>query len=149
MPEALYAKLDQRNAALERRVRLLGGTWYHVDDPTTGWLASKTTGWTAFSFSGGLQVDFSIHVPRGTKAVRIVIAKITSAGTVWWRKDGDTNIDNDPSTAGEVQQIAIATDEVNEYNPAVIWLSAAYLAQFAVSNVNEDIYISHPVEYLM
>jgi len=123
-----------------------GGTWHPVTNPSTGFLGAKTSGWTADSFSGGWQVDFSSVVPAGTKAVRVSMYISAALGDLYWRKDGDANISNTPGASGEWSH-RVQTN--TNHTVVEVWLSAAYKAQFAVSNVNQDIYLAYPVEYMI
>ncbi len=128
-----------------------GGDWHPVEDPSTGWLATKTSGWTADSFSGGLEVDFSDVGPDGKKAVRLVLISTAGSGYVYYRKSGDSNIANTPHAAGEashrVYYHASAVYPVSEQ--VVVWLSSDGKAQFAVQLDTIDLYISYPAEYLI
>ena len=127
-----------------------GGTWHKVANPPTGWLASKTTGWTADSFSGGLEVDFSTVVPAGTKAVSIVIRSLSAAGDTYHRKSGDTNISNTPNASGEHSHRAVTyVGSIYAADIITVWLSTDYKAQFAVTDINQDIYIAYPIAYLL
>lgn len=121
-------------------------TWKKFEDPSTGWLASKTTGWTADSFSGGLEVDFSSVVPAGTKAVRVQITQISTRDNVYWRKSGDTNISNTPDASTEYSHLLHGSLDYRMV--CTLWLSSDYKVQFAVDNINTDLYIAYPVEYL-
>jgi len=126
-------------------------TWHKITDPDTGWLASKTSGWTADSFSAGLEVDFSAVVPVGTKAVRIVVKPDAAAGITYWRPADDSNISNTPNASSEFafRVSEIGGSDTDDEKPCVIWLSADYKAQFAVTATGIDLYIAYPVEVLM
>jgi len=127
-----------------------GGTWHKVSDPATGGIASKTSGWTADSFSGGLTVDFSSVVPSGTKAVRVSIMNFTAGGVLYSRKGGDTNISDTPNTSNEYSHwILLNPTDTYFVAQVVIWLSATYTADFAVSIDTMDIQIAYPLEYLI
>lgn len=121
-------------------------TWKKFENPSTGWLASKTTGWTADSFSGGLEVDFSSVGPAGTKAIRVQISQSGTVGSIYHRKSGDTNISNTPNTSSEFShRIMGSADGVAQ---TVIWLSSDYKAQFAVTNTGTDLYIAYPMDHM-
>jgi hypothetical protein len=124
--------------------------WNKITDPPTGWVASKTSGWAADSFSGGLTVDFSSVVPVGTRAIRISLALYSAAGSVYYRKGGDTNISNTPQTSEEYSH-CLFVNPTNDWAEVqvVIWLSNTYTADFAIQNVNSDLYLAYPVEYLI
>jgi hypothetical protein len=122
-------------------------SWHKVENPGTGWFASKTAGWTADSFSGGLSVDFRSVVQAGTKAVRVGVYQITAVSNVYYRKSGDTNISNTPQADTEYSHIV--NNLLNALTPSVIWLSSDYKAQFAVTDVTTDLYIAYPVECLL
>jgi len=122
-------------------------TWKKITDPDTGWLSSKTAGWTADSFSGGLEVDFSSAVPAGTKAVRVMIQQSGTHSNIAYRKSGDTNISNTPIASQEWSHLLLDTS-FGRLPGAVIWLSSDYKAQFAVGDVNTDLSIAYPIEYL-
>jgi len=125
--------------------------WSKVEDPNTGWLASKTAGWTADSFSGGLEVDFSDYVPAGTRAIRIYIYIATTAGRVYGRKYGDSNISNTPEADEEWSARFLWSGSVSYVRSAivVVWLSEDYKAQFAVSDTATDLYLAYPSECLL
>jgi len=131
-------------------IAAIGPTWKKFTDPATGWLATKTTGWTADSFSGGLEVDFTAVVPAGTKAVLVVIRSLTAAGDTFHRKSGDTNISNTPNASGEHSHRAVIyVGSIYAADIIDVWLSTEYKAQFAVTDINQDIYIAYPIEYLL
>jgi hypothetical protein len=125
-----------------------GGTWHPVLNPGTGWFASKTSGWTADSFSDGLSVDFSSVVPAGTKAVRVYAFLSGTGGGLYYRKNGDTNISNTPIASGENSH-GLFWLPANCGSLVAVWLSTSYVAQFAIYDVNIDLYISYPVEYML
>ena len=126
-----------------------GGQWHKFEDPSTGWFASKVAGWTADQFTpGGLEVDFSLVAPKGTRATRVVIYQATALSDVYYRKSGDTNVSNTPGAASEYSHRILAVNDANMII-AVIWLSADYKAQLTVSNVNTDLYIAFPIEYML
>lgn len=124
-----------------------GATWHKVADPGTGWFASKTAGWTADSFTSGLTVDFSSVVPLGTRAIRIAIYEATVGSTCYTRKGSDSNISNTPNASEEYATIVMANGD--GIQQAVIWLSSSYTADFAVTSVDTDLYVSYPLEYLL
>ena len=120
--------------------------WYKFADPATGWKASKTTWATADDFDAGLEVTFS-EVPAGAKAVRVLIYQSTTFSNVYYRKSGDANISNTPNATLEVShQVGTESDRA-ALTP--IWLSADYKAQFTVVNINTNLYIAYPIEYLL
>lgn len=120
--------------------------WYKFADPATGWKASKTTWATPDSFSAGLEVTFS-EVPAGAKAVRVLIYQSGTFSNVYYRKSGDANISNTPNATLEVShQVGTESDRA-ALTP--IWLSADYKAQFTVVNINTNLYIAYPAEYLL
>ena len=134
-----YAKILRRLEAMP--------VWHKIADPAIGWLASKTTGWTADSFSGGLEVDFSAVVPVGTKAVRVAVYCI-NASSVYSRASGDSNISNTPGASLEYSAWIAYNSAGHLTGRRVIWLSADYKADFAVSDTGADLYISYPSEWL-
>ena len=124
-----------------------GGTWHKITDPPTGTFASKTAGWTADNFSGGLfEVDFSSLVPSGTRAVRASMFMQTTSANAYYRKSGDTNISNTPNASSEWSHRISNREGVFI---AVLWLSADYKVQFAVADVSQDLYVLHPIEYMI
>lgn len=126
-----------------------GGTWHKYDNPSTGFIVNKASGWTADSFSGGLEVDFGIAgvLRAGMKAVRVPIKQATTLSRVFYRKSGDTNISNTPNASSEFSHRILFSTESEKV--AVIWLSADYKAQFAVTNVNTDLAVYYPIEYML
>jgi len=128
-----------------------GGTWHKVSDPSPGWFASKTSGWTADQFiPGGLTVDFSSLIPIGTKAVRVIIQRGEASGSIYYRKGNDPNISNTPASDSERSHVVSYDGDITYRGyQAVVWLSAAYTADFAVQFDTIDLYISCPVEYLI
>jgi hypothetical protein len=120
--------------------------WAKINDPSTGWFANKTSGWTADSFSGGLTVDFSSLVPKGTKAIRVFILQATTLSSVYYRKGSDANISNTPEATGEYSHEIINLDHSIQ---SVIWLSDNRTVDFAVTNIDTDLYVAYPVEYLI
>lgn len=118
--------------------------WHVVDDPATGWFANKTSGWSADSFSGGLEVTFT--VPTGTIGCRINIAQATVLSSVSVRKSGDTNISNTPFADGE-KSIWMLHPE-NSGLICTVNLSSDKKIQIAVSNTGTDIYVSYASMYL-
>ena len=134
-----HAQIDTHLASTHR-------AWHKIDDPATGWLASKVAGWTADQFTpGGLAVDFSAQVPVGTLAVRVILMQTTTPSWVYYRKSGDANISNTPNASGEVSHLLLSPNE--GVAQTVIWLSTDYKAQFAVTDVLTDLYIAYPIEY--
>ena len=132
-----------------------GATWHKVANPATGWFASKTSGWTADSFSSGLTVDFSAVVPVGTKAVRVfVYIQAGAAAYAYSRKGSDTNISNTPGASSEFSH-RIMHFPIGDGGAliggaqVVVWLSAAYTADFAVGDTSNDLYVAYPLEYLL
>ena len=125
------------------------GEWHKVENPGTGYLASKTSGWTADRLStatGGLAVDFSAVVPAGTRAVLVNVLSATTASSVYTRAKGDTEISNTPHASSEFSAaVALAT---GRYRVPLL-LSDAYEAEFAVANTGTDLYISYPTWYLL
>jgi hypothetical protein len=132
-----------------------GGTWHKVADPAVGWLSSKTSGWTADRFTsatGGFEVDFSGVVPVGTKAVRAVMYAWCDVDGhyVYARKEGDANISNTPNASTEYSHIIDLQYSVQyKARQVVLWLSINRKAEIAVTHVNYDIYVSHPLEYMI
>ena len=123
----------------------LGG-WHKIADPPTGWFASKAAGWTADQFTpGGLEVDFSAQVPADTLAIRCIVWQQTVTSYVYYRKSGDANISNTPNATGEMSHLILTPSETIEQ--AVLWLSADYKVEFAVTDVLTDLYIAYPIEY--
>ena len=128
-----------------------GGTWHKVSDPTTGWFASMAAGWTADRFTsatGGMEVDFSSVVPAGTRAVRVYLQNDTAAGTVFARKEGDANVTNTPSASNEHSH-RVLTGAATTGAQVVLWLSATYKAELAVTSTSQDVYVAYPLEYLL
>jgi hypothetical protein len=125
-----------------------GSMWRKITDPPTGWLATKSGAWTADQFDpGGWEVDFSAIVFAGTRAVECLLYQYTTLGGVYYRKKGDANISNTPAASGEKSHYLLTS--ANSIVPAVIWLSADYKAEFAVTNTDTDLAISFPVVYLL
>ena len=122
-------------------------TWHKFDDPPTGVKASKTAGWTADSFSGGLEVTFT-ECPAGTKAVLCAVTQAGTLSTIYIRASGDTNISNTPNANTEYHCRPGLSSATN-YILTVIWLSGTLKAQFAVTNVNTDLYVVYPQGYLL
>ena len=126
--------------------------WHKVADPATGWFASKIAGWVADRFSSTptdcLTVDFSAVVPVGTKAIRVVVYLAIVVANVFWRKGGDANIANTPNASQEYSHF-VGLLAINERTSTEVWLSSTYTADFAVTDTNADLYIAHPVEYLL
>ena len=120
--------------------------WYKFADPATGWKASKTTWATADDFDAGLEVTFS-EVPAGAKAVRVLIYQSRTFSNVYYRKSGDANISNTPNATLEVSHQVGTEEDRAVLTP--IWLSADYKAQFTVVNINTNLYIAYPAEYLL
>ena len=122
--------------------------WQKIANPPIGWLAVKTDGWTADQFDpGGLEVDFSNHVPIGTKAVRIRLAQTGTQSGVFYRKSGDGNISNTPQ-AGYEYSHGLMYDE-DDTAQVVVWLSSDYKVEFSVNDILTNLYVSTPVEYLI
>jgi len=127
-------------------LKLNSVSWHKIANPSTGYMAEKTTWASADSFSAGLEVTFT-GIPTGTKAVRVMFTQMTHDGGVYYRKSGDTNISNTPSADTErSHELSYNTFEIMQ---CVIWLSSDYKAQFTVAHTDIDIYISHPIEYLI
>ena len=126
-----------------------GGQWHKFEDPGTGWFATKVAGWTADQFTpGGLEVDFGPVKREGMRAVRVFIVIESAVEVALWRKSGDTNISNTPFASSEFSH-ELLWQGGSDRGQCVIWLSSDYKAQFAVTGVNADLYIAHPVEYLL
>ena len=126
--------------------------WHKVEDPGTGWLASKTATWTADRFttaSGGMAVDFSSVVPGGTKAVLVSIDCATAMGFVYARQWGDTEISNTPNASSEFSAFAFSAPAVTYVARVPMFLSTDYKAEIAVTSVSQDIYVSYPVAYMI
>lgn len=119
--------------------------WHKVSDPTVDWKASKTAGWTADSFSAGLSVTFST-LPIGTLAGKIGLKQFTVFGAIYWRKNGDGNISNTPNASLEYSHQVIGIDDSQVI--ADIWVDSGKIAQFAVTHVDIDLYVSYPMAYM-
>lgn len=117
--------------------------WHKVTNPSTGWITSKTSGWTADSFSGGLLATFT--PTTGTVAVIVYIEIVTALGDLYTRKYNDTNVSNTPIASQEYSH-KLTRDSGGDF--FIIWLSSDYKAEFAVSNVLQDVYISYPIAEL-
>lgn len=118
--------------------------WQKVSDPTVGWFAEKTAGWTADRFTsatGGLEVDFDSLVPDNALAVMVSIEQDGTRSGVYTRRAGDTNISNTPIASNEYST-RLAASTHSPYR-TIIWLSADYKAEFAVSNTSTDLHISY------
>jgi len=124
----------------------IGSGWHKIANPPTGWKASKTSWATADNFDQGLEVTFS-EVPAGAKAVRCVYHKGATAGYIYWRKSGDTNISNTPHASNEYSHAPFTLELYRGI--AVFWLSSDYKVQFTVANSGTDLYIAYPTEYLI
>jgi len=134
-----HAQIDAHIVATHRN-------WYKIDNPDMGWLDSKVAGWTADQFTpGGLEVDFSAQVPVGVEAVRCLLYQEATPSGIYYRKSGDANISNTPSVSQEYSHYIMSLSENNAV--AELWLSADYKVQFAVTNVDTDLYIAYPIEY--
>jgi len=123
------------------------GEWKPVENPGTGWLASKTAGWTADRLStatGGMAVDFSSVVPAGTRAVKVVVLQATPS-SVWSRAAGDTEISNTPSASSEWSAYIMSSSE--NLKVSDLALSTDYRAEIAVSNTATDISVAYPRWY--
>ncbi len=126
--------------------------WHYIDNPPTGWLASKTSGWTADKFctpnegdTPVFEIDFSSAVPTGTKAVRVLLYQTGTINNIYWRKAGDTNIANTPHASGEYSHTIFGGHD--DRAQAVIWLSASYKAQFSTVTTSQGMYVAYPMEY--
>ena len=133
-----------------------GGTWHPIEDPGTGYLASKTSGWTADSFSTSttsLTVDFSSVVPAGSRAVRtgILLVEVTQSNDLYYRKDGDTSLSTNPNGSSEFSHRLVSFNHApdQDAHQHEIWLSTGYKAQFAVRQTSGDVYVSYPSEYMI
>ena len=119
--------------------------WHKFVDPATGFTITKTSGWSADSFTGGLEATFSVS-PIGSLAVWIVAAQASTLNNVWWRKSGDSNISNTPSTTLETShQIFTGT---YDFANVIVWMSTDLKTQFAVGNTGVDLSIAAPMQYL-
>jgi hypothetical protein len=125
-----------------------GPQWHLVSDPGTGWFDTKTswTGSNNFS-SHGWTVDFSSVVPKGTKAIKCVVA-IGGTVTAWyWRKYNDTNISNTPDTDNEYShRVRINTAREIQFE---FWLDNNGKIEITGSGTSGDLYISYPFAYLL
>lgn len=127
-----------------------GATWHKIEDPGTGWLASKTSGWTADRLStatGGMAVDFSPVVPAGTKAVLVWVQTLTASGPAYCRRHGDTEISNTPNGSSEYSHAILGDDSLEMLSE--VWLSTDYKIEIAVTDTNQDIYVSYPRDYML
>lgn len=120
--------------------------WHKFANPSLDWKASKAAGWTADQFTpGGLEVTFS-EAPLGSLAVRVDILNQTTAGAIFYRKEGDANISNTPVTTLESShRIGYALIEERQ---VVTYLSNDQKIEIAVQDVNQDLNIAYPIEYL-
>ena len=120
--------------------------WHKFSNPAQGQVGNKSAGWTADQFTpGGFEVTFSTP-PIGSLAVRCPVQQQVGFGRVWYRKDGDTNISNTPSASSEGSH-RIMTDQDGLIS-ACLWMSSDLKIEIAVSNVNQDIFVWMPIEYL-
>lgn len=126
-------------------VKINGPYWHKFDDPGTGFKASKTVGWTADQFTpGGLEVTFSSS-PIGAIAVRVVVFQSGTQNNCYYRKSGDTNISNTPHASEYSHMILLTADDAV---PVTAWVSSDLKIELAVANVNQDLYVAYPIEYL-
>ncbi|KKN63351.1 hypothetical protein LCGC14_0502990 [marine sediment metagenome] len=120
--------------------------WHKFNNPATGAKVSKTTGWTADQFTpGGFEITFS-EAPIGSIAVRDVISQGGTQSTIFYRKSGDTNISNTPSGSSELSHVLMFSDD--DVIQGVYWMSSDLKIQIAVTNVNTDVNVQYPIEYL-
>ena len=127
-----------------------GGQWHKIENPGTGWLASKTASWTADRFttaSGGMAVDFSSVVPAGTNAVLITVYQVGVQSAIHYRAAGDTEISNTPNASSEVSHWVMGSDD--DVARVQAQLSTGYKAEFSVNQADTDLYISYPSEYML
>jgi len=130
-----------------------GRTWHRVEDPSTGWLATKSSGWTGDRLStatGGMAVDFSAVVPVGTRAVAgmVYVVNSATANYSFYRPWGDTNISNTPSASGENANYLVPSVVPGSYT-GPLWLSTDYRIEIAVVYTDADVFVSYPREYLL
>lgn len=120
--------------------------WHKVSDPTVGWKATKVAGWTADQFTpGGLSVTFST-LPIGALAGKMQVRQLTTPSGVFWRKNGDANISNTPDATLEyTHQILGSLDMMDICD---IWVDSTKIAEFAITHVDTDLYVSYPMFYL-
>ena len=120
--------------------------WHKFNNPATGNKTSKTSGWTADQFTpGGLEITYS-ELPIGGIAMRDSISQSGTNGAIYYRKSGDGNISNSPNSAQEYSHLILSSD--NNGDSVVLWMSSDLKVQFAVSNVDIDLTIYYPIEYL-
>lgn len=131
--------------------------WHHVPNPSLNWIASKAAGWTADSFSGGLSIDFAAldpnYQPGARKARLFVYISSGSVASPYARANGDANISNTPNATKEYANQLFSDPPangaaINYGHQVVIPLSVAGVAQIAVTDVNNDLFVSYPMEYL-
>ncbi len=120
--------------------------WHKFDNPGTGTKASKTAGWTADQFTpGGLEVTYS-EAPIGSGAVRCVLSQTGTQSRVAYRKKDDANISNNPISSNELSHLLL--DPEDDLIQGVLWMDENKKVQIAVADVNTDVYIFYPIEYL-
>ena len=94
-------------------------------------------------------VDFSDDVPAGTTAVRCSLYGTTADSVVYSRAAGDPNITNTPHASSEFHCQKFYAQAGGIMVQAVLWLSAAYQAEFAVHVNTCDLVVRYPAEYLL
>jgi len=125
------------------------GGWFAIEDPPTGFIASKTSGWVADQFTpDGLTIDFSSVVPTGTRAVRVYLELAAAASVVWYRKYNDANISNTPWASSETSH-RLVMGLSGAASQVVLWLDIDCKTQLAVYSTDQDLYISYPDSYLV
>ena len=124
--------------------------WYKVPNPTAGYAFQKTSGWTADRFtaaSGGMELDFSAIVPAGTKMVRVDIHHTTPQSDLYSRPAGDdTFCSNTPIANTEyfARISNLASGDVDGGVRVDLWLNDSLVAEIAVENTGDDVYVSYP-----
>jgi len=120
--------------------------WHKIDDPATGYSATKTGGWTADQFTpGGFEVTFAA-IPLGSIAVQCLLQQYATRGGVYWRKAGDAKVSNTPNA--DVEQSHYIFDSQVSIDVMLFWISDDFKIELAVTNVLTDIRFGYPSAYL-
>ena len=118
--------------------------WHKFNNPGTGDKTTQTAGWTANQFTpGGFEVTYS-EAPIGAVKVESNILQGGTKGVVYYRKSGDSNISNVPTMETSHRVLDVDTRQTM----VGFWLSDDRKIELAVSNVNTDLFMSYPSEYL-
>ncbi len=130
-----------------------GSIWHKIQNPVTGLILTSALS-VSDNFTSGLDVDFTPYVPKGTKAVRLVVGGLQAAATyahIYSRKSGDANISNTPHANSEQSSMLfrILVTGITQYEQVVINLSDDYKAEFTANiHTSLTVYITFPLEFL-